>query len=269
MYKAGFIGTGVMGSAIARAVRKSVPGSDLLLSNIPAIQAQELAKELDCAHGVNVDVAGQCRYIYLAVKPQVIASVLKEISPVLKARKDPYTLVSIAAGVSVDTIRSLLDIPGAGVIRVMPNTAALVGEAVLLCAFANVSDEEKAEFFRLTQNAGLCDEVPEKLIDSAGALTGCGPAFAFMVMQALADGAVACGVDRIRARKYAAMTLLGSAKLALESGKHFEQLKDEVCSPAGSTIEGVRVLEDAGIRSAFTEAVCASFEKNRELGKQK
>ena len=268
MYKAGFIGTGVMGGAIARAVRKSVEKNDLLLANIPQKQAQELAEELECGWGENTDVARQCRYIYLAVKPQVMPEVLREIAPVLKERTDRYTIVSIAAGLSIETVRSLagIDFP---LIRVMPNTAALVGEAVLLCSFSGVTDEEKDDFFELTAHAGLCDEVPEKLIDSAGSLTGCGPAFAFLVMQALADGAVACGVDRARARKYAARTLLGSAKLALESGRHFEQLKDDVCSPAGSTIEGVSILEEAGVRAALINAVRASFERNKELGKQK
>lgn len=267
MYKVGFIGTGVMGGAIARAVRKSVDENELLLANVPQKQAQELAEELDCGWGKNVDVARQCRYIYLAVKPQIMPEVLREIAPVLKKRTDRYTVVSIAAGLSIETVRKLagIDFP---LIRVMPNTAALVGEAVLLCSFDGVTGDEKEDFFELTAHAGLCDEVPEKLIDSAGTLTGCGPAFAFLIMQALADGAVACGVDRARARKYAARTLLGSARLALESGRHFEQLKDDVCSPAGSTIEGVSVLEEAGVRAALINAVRASFERNKELGKQ-
>lgn len=266
-YHVGFIGTGIMGSAIARAVRKQCEGSQLLLANVPQEGALLLAEELSCSWGDNKQVAAECRYVYLAVKPQVMKSVLEEIAPVLKERKDRFTLITMAAGLTMQTIEQMLgfEVP---VIRIMPNVAATVGEAVVLCSFhALVTEEEKKEFMRLTQEAGLLDEIPEGLIDAAGSLSGCGPAFAFMVMQALADGAVACGVDRARARAYAAKTLLGSAKLALESGKHFEQLKDEVCSPGGSTIEGVKALEDGGLRSALMQAVADSFEKNKKLGK--
>ncbi len=262
----GFIGTGVMGSAIARAVRKRVEGKDLLLANLPAEAAQALARELGCAWGDNETVARECRYIYLAVKPQVMPKVLKELAPVLKERRDPFVLITMAAGITVQRLKEMAggDYP---VIRMMPNVAATVGEAVVLCSFGEeVSAEERERFLFLTGEAGLCDPIEEKLIDAAGSLTGCGPAFAFVIMQALADGAVACGVDRARARSYAAKTLLGAAKLALESGKHFEVLKDEVCSPGGSTIEGVKAMEDAALRGALMQAVAASYEKNKKLG---
>ncbi len=265
-YHVGFIGTGVMGGAIARAVRKECKGEQMLLANVPEEGAKALAEELSCAWGDNRQVAAQCRYIYLAVKPQVMKRVLEEIAPVLQKRSDPFTVISMAAGLSITT---LLDMAGFSfpLIRIMPNLAATVGEAVVLCSFHDsVSQQDKEEFLRLTGGAGLCDPIPEALMDAAGSLSGCGPAFAFMVMQALADGAVACGVDRRRARAYAAKTLLGSAKLALETGKHFEQLKDEVCSPGGSTIEGVKALENGGLRTALMQAVADSYEKNKKLG---
>lgn len=263
----GFIGTGVMGSAIARAVRKRTEGEDLLLANVPAEAAEALAQELGCLSGDNERVARECRYIYLAVKPQVMKSVLSEIAPILKERKDRFVLVTMAAGI---TIQSLKEMAGGAypVIRMMPNVAATVGEAVVLCSFGEeVSGEERERFLTLTGEAGLCDPIEEKLVDAAGSLTGCGPAFAFVMMQALADGAVACGVDRARARSYAAKTLLGAAKLALESGKHFELLKDEVCSPAGSTIEGVKAMEQGGVRGVLMQAVTDSYEKNKKLGR--
>lgn len=265
-YLVGFIGTGVMGSALARAVCQTAAPAGVLLANVPAEGAEKLSKELGCAWGDNLQVAAQCRYIYLAVKPQVMKSVLTQIAPVLKERTEPFVLVSMAAGLTIATLQDMLGF-AAPVVRIMPNVAATVGKAVILCACNDrVSPQEQQEFLHLTQAAGLCDLVPEGLIDPAGSLTGCGPAFAFMAMQALADGAVACGVDRARAARYAAMTLLGAAQLALESGEHFEKLKDSVCSPAGSTIEGVKALESLGLRDALIQAVCASYRRNKELG---
>ena len=262
-YKIGFIGTGVMGAALAKAVRQKC--GSVLLSNKTEAKAAALAKELDCRHGDNAAVASLCEYIVLAVKPQVMFSVLEEIRPVLAARKDRYVLISIAAGIKIGAIKAALG-TDAPVIRLMPNTPAAVGAGVVLCSFDGVTDDEKAEFFRLFERSGYCDEIKEELIDAAGSLTGCGPAFVYMVMQALSDGAVAVGVDRARATKYAEMTLYGAAELALKTGEHPEKLKDAVCSPGGSTIEGVTVLEKHAVRSAFEEAIKASYEKNKKLG---
>lgn len=263
-YKIGFIGTGVMGGALAGAVRRKC--DSVLLSNKTEAKAAALAKELGCRHGDNAAVASLCEYIVLAVKPQVMFSVLDEIRPVLAARKDRYVIISIAAGIKIEAIKKALgaDVP---VIRLMPNTPAAVGAGVVLCSFDGVTDGEKVEFFSLFEKSGLCDEIKEELIDAAGSLTGCGPAFAYMVMQALADGAVAAGVDRARATKYAEMTMYGAAELALKTGEHPEKLKDAVCSPGGSTIEGVAVLEKYAVRSAFEQAILASYEKNKKLGK--
>lgn len=266
-YEVGFIGTGVMGSAIARSVRESC--QSMLLANIPELAAQKLSEELDCDWGDNLAVARDCRYIFLAVKPQVIKRVCEEIAPVLSSRKDDFTVVSIAAGVGLDTLAGLLG-TDRKIIRVMPNICATVGAAVMLwCPNENTLESDCEEFKGLVSLCGMEQRVEEKLIDSAGALSGCGPAFAFVFMQALSDGAVACGVDRATASRLAAMTMLGSARLALESGKHFEQLKDEVCSPAGSTIEGVEAMEAGGVRAAMINAVKRSCEKNKALGKTK
>ena len=265
MSKVGFIGTGVMGGALARAVRKKVDGDELYLSNLPASVSEALAEELDCVSCDNAAAAG-CRFIFVAVKPNIIRAVLSEIAPVLKKRTDRYILVSTAAGITIETIKQTVgfDLP---VIRIMPNTPVMCGKGVILAARDGVTDEEKEEFFGLLGCAGVCDDVTEKMIETAGTLTGCGPAFAFVIMQALADGAVACGVDRAHAVKYAELTLAGAAELALCTGKHLEQLKDEVCSPGGSTIEGVAAMEDAKVRSAMIDAVRASYEKNLKLGK--
>ena len=267
MKKIGFIGTGVMGGALARAVAKKVSGDGLVLSNLPSSLSEELAKELGCVSADNKTVAESCDFIFLAVKPNVIRSVIAETAPVLKARKDRFVVVSVAAGITIQTVKEEFgfELP---VIRIMPNTPALCGSGVILAAFDGVTDDEKAEFFSYLSEAGVCDDVGEKMIETAGTLTGCGPAFAFVIMQALADGAVAVGVDRAHAVKYAELTIEGAAKLALSTGKHLEKLKDEVCSPGGSTIEGVYAMEQAGVRAAMIDAVIASYEKNLKLGKK-
>ncbi|MBR6902949.1 MAG: pyrroline-5-carboxylate reductase [Clostridia bacterium] len=267
--KIGFIGTGVMGGALARAVSKTE--KDIMLSNVPESTAKALASEIGGIVGTNLKVAENCEYIVLAVKPQVIFSVIAEIAPVLKNRKDNkdnFVLITIAAGVSIDSIKQAvgIDFP---VIRLMPNTPVSVGKGVILSAFSDVNETQKAEFFSLFSAAGFCDEIAESKIDAAGALTGCGPAFAYIAMQSLADGAVACGIDRQTATKYAEMTVLGAAQLAIDSGEHLEKLKDAVCSPAGSTIEGVNVLENRSVRAAFADAVKASYKRSLELGRLK
>ena len=174
--------------------------------------------------------------------------------------------VSMIAGVSLDTLRQLL---GAGkkIIRIMPNTACAVGQGVLLvCANANVTAQELADFEAMMENSGVVDRIDEKLIDAASAVSGCGPAYAYMFIEALADGGVKCGLPRAKAIRYAAQMLLGSAEMVLQSGKHPELLKDEVCSPGGSTIAGVAALEEHGFRSACIDAVDAAYEKTKKLG---
>ena len=264
--KTGFIGTGVMGGALARAVRKSVGGDELLLSNVPSSVSEALASELGCIAADNGTVAAECKYIFLAVKPYLIRAVAEEILPVLRERSDRYIIVSVAAGVRTEDLKAVTG-NICPVIRIMPNTPVQCGAGIVLASFDGVTDEEEKEFFSLIAAAGVCDKVSEKMIETAGTLTGCGPAFAYVITQALADGAVAIGVDRAHAVKYAELTLLGAAKLAYQTGKHPEQLKDEVCSPGGSTIEGVLRMEQAAVRAALEEAVKASYKKNLELGK--
>ena len=156
---------------------------------------------------------------------------------------------------------------GRAILRILPTTPCAIGQGVILCApNAHVAAEDTAEFRTLMAGAGLIDELPEKLIDAAGTLTGCGPAFAYLFAEALADGGVACGLPRAKAQTYAAAMLRGSAAMVLETGKHPGELKDAVCSPGGTTIEGVAALERNGFRSAAIEAVRASFGKTAKLG---
>ena len=170
------------------------------------------------------------------------------------------------AGTSLERLAELL---GADkkIIRIMPNTPCAVGQGLTLVAPNDrVTAEELADFKALLSASGLLDDLPEHLIDAASAVSGCGPAYAYLFMEALADGAVKCGVPRAKAMRYAAQMLLGSASLTLESGHHPGALKDAVCSPGGSTIAGVAALEDRGFRGAAIAAVEAAYRRTEELG---
>ena len=262
----GFIGTGNMGGALAKAAVKTMGPDTVYLANKTAAKAEALAAELGC-RAVSNEAAAQCGYVFLGVKPQMMQGLLTELAPVLAARTDDFVLVSMAAGLTMADIRRMAG--GAyPVIRIMPNTPVAVGSGVITYdATENVSEAVLARFLGNLSAAGLLDRLPEHLIDAGSAVAGCGPAFAAMFLEALADGGVACGLPRAKAMAYAAQMLLGTAQLALESGQHPGQMKDAVCSPGGSTIAGVRTLEENGFRSAVTEAVCAAFARNRELGK--
>ena len=267
-YEIGFIGAGNMGGALLKAASKTVAPDKIAVYEKDARKAESVKAELGCAVLDSVsELAKACGYIVIAVKPNIVASVAKEMAPVLRERRDSFTVVSIAAGVSVEMVRSYLgeDFP---VIRIMPNTPVAVGEGmVLFCGSENVTDEMFSDFTDKFRAAGRFDRIDEKLIDAGSGVSGCGPAYAYMFIEALADGGVACGLSRQAAIQYAAQMVLGSAKMVLESGEHPEVLKDMVCSPGGTTIQGVRALEKGGFRSAVIEAVIASYEKNFHLVK--
>ena len=260
--KIGFIGTGNMGAAIASAVAGE--GRELLLANRTPAKAQALAEQLGARVVKNPEAAGESDLLFLGVKPQMMGDMLDDIAPILRTRTDRFVLVTMAAGLTCDTIRDMAggDYP---VIRIMPNTPCAIGKGVVQYCGLGVEEEELAEFAALMAPAGLIDRVDEKLIDAASAVSGCGPAFAYLFIEALADGAVACGLPRGKAMAYAAQMLAGSAELALNSGKHPGALKDAVCSPGGTTIQGVRALEEGGFRAAAMNAVIAAYEKTLSL----
>ena len=264
--KFGFIGTGNMGAALARALRKTVPGHEVVLSDRTALKAQTLAAELNCRAEDNKTVADEAKFIFLGVKPQMMKEMLDGIKETLSARTDRFVLVTMAAGIKIDSINEML---GAKypVIRIMPNTPVAIGEGVVLySASEDVFMDEITDFSNCMRNVGILDRLDENLIDAACAVSGCGPAFVYMFAQALADGAVECGLPRAKAARYAAQTLIGSARLILESEKHPEQLKDEVCSPGGTTIAGVHALEKDGFRGAVMDAVKSAFGKTKGIG---
>lgn len=263
----GFIGTGNMGGALVKAVAKTVPPTDIMIANRTRAKADALAREVGCRVCHNADVCWS-DFIFLGVKPVMIGGVIDEIRDDLTGRDRPAVLVSMAAAVSIDDIADMLgaDYP---IIRIMPNTPVSVGEGVILYTpNAQVSARDEEEFVKALSFAGKCVKIEEKLMDPAGALSGCGPAFVDLFMESLADGAVACGVPRATAVELAARTLMGSAKLLIESGKNPGQLKDEVCSPGGTTIAGVRVLEESAFRAASMNAVIAAYDKTLALKKK-
>ena len=262
--KLGFIGTGNMGGALAIAAAKTQ--AEILLCNRTMAKAEALAQTLGCATATAQDIAATCDYVFLGVKPQMMGDLLSSLAPTLKARKTPFVLVSMAAGLTMDTLRSFAG-GGYPIIRIMPNTPVAVGSGVLLYdATENVPPDALHHFCEAMAQAGFVDRLPEKLMDAGSAVSGCGPAFVSMFIEAMADGGVACGLPRDKALRYAAHTLQGTAQLLLESGKHPGQLKDEVCSPGGSTIQGVKALEDGSLRSTVISAILAAHTRNRELG---
>ena len=262
----GFIGTGNMGGALARAVAKSVNPTDITLSDADPEKAAALAQQLGALTAPADTVAKYCDFIFLGVKPQVMGSMLAGIAPILAVRQQNYVLVSMAAGLTIADIRRMAggDFP---VIRIMPNIPVSVGEGVILYDYSdNVPQQAVADFQAALAGAGLVSHLPEKLIDAGSALSGCGPAFVSLFAEALADGAVACGLTRQQAVEYACQTLVGTARMLLQTGMHPGALKDAVCSPGGSTIAGVAALEGGAFRATAMDAVLAAYDRTKELG---
>ena len=265
--KFGFIGCGNMGSALAKALAKKVDGKNLLLTDTNIFLAEKLALELFACYASTEEILDECDYIFLGVKPQTLPTLFAQIRPLLAAREEKPVLISMAAGTSIARIEELAEVP-CGVIRIMPNTPVSIGEGMILFhSNQTTTDKQLQVFTEAMECAGKLDFLPENLIDAASALSGCGPAFVYMFAEALSDGAVACGLPREKANLYAAQTLLGSAKMLLESGKHAGELKDAVCSPGGTTIAGVQALENGAFRSNAMNAVTEAYKKTLTLKK--
>ena len=260
--KYGFIGCGNMGGAIARALSRST--KNICITDRSG-RAANLADELGIACTDTETIARESDRIFLAVKPHMMAGVLEPLAPLLAARKP--LLITMAAGLTMARIQELA---GASmpVIRIMPNTPTAVGKGVIpYCANDLVPEEILSDWVRDMAPCGLLDPLEENLLDAASALSGSGPAYAYVLLEALADGAVACGLPQAKAMDYAAATLAGAAEMYLSSHTHPGALKDAVCSPKGSTIQGLRILEQRGFRSAAPDCVIATYEKNKEIAK--
>ncbi|MBE6739857.1 MAG: pyrroline-5-carboxylate reductase [Ruminococcaceae bacterium] len=260
-YKYGFIGIGNMGGIILDTVLKTADAKEIC-----ACDSNKEKIDRATSFGVtSVDArnaAENSKYLFIGVKPQGLEGLFNGISDYIN---EDTVIVSMAAGKEIKTIEELCR-KNTKIIRIMPNTAVGVGEGVILyCYNQNVSGEEIDGFNFALSKAGLVDFIEEGKINAATALSGCGPAFVDLFIEALADGAVSCGLPRDKALLYAGKTVLGAAKTVLESGKSPAELKDMVCSPGGSTIQGVRALEKGKFRSAAIEAVIASYKKTEDL----
>lgn len=265
--KIAFLGGGAMAEALIRGIiNAGLAGPETLaVSEISDFRRRHLSTTLGIqVFSSNAEAVAFGDILVLAVKPNVIPTVLDEIGRAVRADQ---LVISIAAGVTLEKIEAKLAQP-VPVIRVMPNTPALVGEgASALCRGMDAEPEHMDTARRIFGAVGLAVEVPESLMDAVTGLSGSGPAYAFMAIEALADGGVRAGLPRAIAIDLAAQTLLGAAKMVRETGKHPGELKDMVTSPGGTTIAGVAALEKAGMRSAFIEAVAASSLRAKELGK--
>ena len=262
----GFIGAGNMGGALAIAAAKAVGGEHLFIADLDAAKAAALATDIGAAVTDGGAIAAQCDYIFLGVKPQVMESALTALRPALAARTTKPVLISMAAGLSIACIKEWSG--GLPVIRIMPNTPVAVGAGMILyTADDTVAAEQKAAFAACMAQAGRLDEIPEKLMDAGSCVSGCGPAFAYLFIEALADGGVECGLPRAKALDYAAQTVLGAAQMVLRTRRHPGDLKDAVCSPGRTTIAGVHALETGGFRSLAMDAVIAAYDRTMELKK--
>ncbi len=260
--KYGFLGCGNMGSAIAKSLRKAT--NQIVITDRSG-KAKTIAAELGCEYTDAETLIRQCDCIFLAVKPQVMEAVLTPLTPILSEKKP--TLISIAAGIPIEKIGKMVgsDLP---IIRMMPNTPVLVECGMIqYCCNHQVTKQTLSTVIEDMQFCGRLDRIEEHLIDSASALSGCGPAYMYMFAEALADGAVACGLPREKAIAYAAATMLGAAQMLLTTGQHPGTLKDAVCSPGGSTIAGLRALEEHGFRGAVMDCINAAYIRSKELGK--
>ena len=267
MMKIGFIGLGNMGGSLARLVAQDERfRSELLLANRSRDKAEKIATELGGQPVSNAEVFSRAEVIFLGIKPAQFADLLTEYQEVLEKRES-LLLVSMAAGLPLETLENLIPSHHRW-IRIMPNTPVVVGEGVISFALsqqANQADEDL--LCELLSSAGLLVKLEEKQLDAATALAGCGPAFVYLFIEALADAGVRVGLSRDISLQLANQTLLGAVKLSQVSGQHPALLKDQVCSPAGSTIAGVASLEENAFRGTVMAAVQAAYKRTQELGK--
>lgn len=265
--KVGFVGAGNMGEALIKGLVESslVPAEAIVIADSRAARAQQIAEQYGVrAAGDNTALVREADVVILAVKPQIMAPVLREIMPALTNRP---LLVSIAAGVSTATIQAVLG-KYPRLIRVMPNTPALVLEGATAIARSEELEPDDLETAQEIFTAvGRVVVLEEELMDAVTGLSGSGPAYVAIVIESLADGGVKMGLDRVTAMTLATQTVLGAARLIAETGVHPGALKDMVSSPGGTTIAGIAALEEGGIRTTFIRAVERATLRSRELGR--
>ena len=264
--KVGFIGSGNMAEAIIKGVIGAglIPPKNVMCSDI----LEDRTRLLSDSHGItassdNLDLAYLTDVVVLAVKPQVMGFVLKEI---VEAVDESKLVISIVAGVTLKSIKSSFK-QGSRIIRVMPNTPALIGEGVAAISLGtNATEEDLNVTKRIFDSVGTTVVVEERYMDAVTGLSGSGPAYIFLMIEALIDAGVKVGLDRDTARTLAVQTVFGAAKMLLETGEHPAELKDKVTSPGGTTTVGLHVMETGKIRAVMIDAVEAATNKSKELG---
>lgn len=263
--KIGFLGGGAMGEALISGLLRArlVKPSAIYVSDVKAARLEHLKQKFEVnTTAENTEVVRKADIVILAVKPQVMAPLLKEIAPLARPE---HTFISIAAGISISYIESYLEGP-IPVVRVMPNTPCLVGEgasAVSAGKYATRENIEKA--LAIFAAVGKAVEVPESLFDCVTGLSGSGPAYMYVILEGFIDGAVNLGLPRDLARVLITQTMLGAAKMVLETGEHPGKLKDNVTTPGGTTIAGLFALEEGALRSLLMKAVSAASRRSKEL----
>jgi pyrroline-5-carboxylate reductase len=264
-FELGIIGTGTMGSALLKTIIKNqiIDNNNIIIYDKDRSIKENLANDYDVGTAENcADLAAKSEYILLSVKPQVINTVLEEIGPVMSSKQ---TIISIAAGVALIHISKYLK-EDVGIIRIMTNTPLLVGAGASAISHNNKVSEKSIEYVKKIFNSGgIVVELDEVHIDAVTGLSGSGPAYFFVIIEALADGGVKMGLSRKIAIQLAAQTALGAAKLVLETKKHPGELKDMVASPGGTTITALHELENAKLRSTLIRAVEVATEKSKSL----
>jgi len=265
----GIIGTGKIGSALLKRLisTNTIDRSKIIIFDIDENKRNKLSEEFKVESAVsNEELARSSKYILVAVIPQVIDTVLKEIKTIIT---NEQTIISIAAGVSFNHINKFIN-PSVGLIRIMTNTPALIGAAATAIAHNENIKDHQLEFVKgIFDAVGMVVELEERHLDAVTGLSGSGPAYIFIIIEALADGGVKMGLPRDIAVNLAAQTVLGSAKLLLKTKKHPAELKDMVSTPGGTTITAIHELESAKIRATLISAVEAATIKSKSLNSEK
>jgi pyrroline-5-carboxylate reductase len=255
-----------MGGALMRGVKEA----EIYITDADSEKAKSVAASLGAkVLASNVEAVEKGDIIFLAVKPQILPQVLAEIAPTANKKLNSCgtpVFVSMAAGWSISKIQGIIGAK-TPVVRIMPNTPALIGKGMIaMSASPEVSAQSVSELEKVLCGAGIVDKVDERFMDAVTGLSGSGPAFVYLFIEALADGGVRAGLPRDKALRYAAQTALGAAAMVQETGKHPGELKDMVTSPGGTTIAGIAALEDGAFRSTVIKAVEAAWKRSIELG---
>jgi len=270
-YKAGFIGCGNMGGALAKAVALKLDPKQIAVTGNGTARADKLEEEYGVISTSLEDIAKNAKWIFLGVKPQNIYEVLGKISEDLLARKDKFVIVSMINGIKIDDINKAItkdqtsELP---IIRIMPNTPVSVGCGMTLyCNNKAVTDADEAEFKTMMSKSGQLEKLAEEKIDAGCAVSGCGPAYVYMFIDAIAKAGESIGLTKEQSLKLTTQTIIGAGELLKQSGIDPDELKNNVCSPGGSTIEGVKSLDNDKFSQITQKAINAAYKRNIELGK--